>query len=129
MTCLTPKPSQIFSMYRIQCKEKCFGEKSFLRKRGSGLLNKNQKRKKNFWAALASVIQKDPTKSVRMQANEVKVHEKTMRIAIKYHLWPELNPLDYAIWGILENKTNATSHPNICSLKTAIEEKWNEMSE
>ena len=28
----------------------------------------------------------------------------------------------------LENKTNATSHPNIGSLKTAIEEKWNKMS-
>ena len=31
--------------------------------------------------------------------------------------WPpssvDLAPLDYAIWGILENKTNATSHPNL----------------
>ena len=38
-------------------------------------------------------------------------------------LSPELNPLDYAIWSILENKTNATSHPNIGSLKTATEEE------
>ena len=38
-------------------------------------------------------------------------------------------PLDYAIWGVLENKTNATSHPNIGSLKTATEEEWNKMSE
>ena len=48
-------------------------------------------------------------------------------------LWPssnpDLNPLDYAIWGVLENKTNATSHPNIGSPKTAIEEEWNKMSE
>ena len=40
-------------------------------------------------------------------------------------LWPpsspDHNPLDYAIWDILENKTNTTSHPNIGSLKTAIE--------
>ena len=35
----------------------------------------------------------------------------------------------YAVWGILENETNTTSHPNIGSLKTAIEEKWNKMSE
>ena len=35
---------------------------------------------------------------------------------------PDFNPLDYAIWSILENKTNATSHPN-------IEEEWNKMSE
>ena len=30
------------------------------------------------------------------------------------------------LWGILGNKTNATSHQNIGSLKTAIEEEWNE---
>ena len=41
---------------------------------------------------------------------------------------PDLNPLDYAIWSVLENKTNATSYRNIGSLKTAIEEKWNKMS-
>ena len=29
-----------------------------------------------------------------------------------------LNTLDYATWGVLENKTNATSHPNSGSLKT-----------
>ena len=53
-----------------------------------------------------------------------------MKTAIKQDLSPDLiNPLDYAIWGILENKTNATSHPNIASLKTAIEEEWNKMSE
>ena len=48
-------------------------------------------------------------------------------------LWPpssqHLNPLDHAIWGVLENKTNATSHPNIDLFKIAIEEEWNEMSE
>ena len=42
---------------------------------------------------------------------------------IGVYLWPpsnpELNPLDYAIWGVLENKINATSYPNI----PAIEEK------
>ena len=41
---------------------------------------------------------------------------------------PDLNPLDCAIWCILENKTNVTSHPNIGLLKTAIEKKWNKMS-
>ena len=42
---------------------------------------------------------------------------------------PDLNSLDYSIWGVLENKTNATSHPNIGSFKTNIEEEWNRMSE
>ena len=30
---------------------------------------------------------------------------------------------DYAIWGVLENKTNATPHPNFGWLMTAIEEE------
>ena len=42
---------------------------------------------------------------------------------------PRINPLDYAIWGVLENKTNATSFPNIGLLKPAIEEEGNKMSE
>ena len=42
---------------------------------------------------------------------------------------PIRNTLDYAIWGVLEYKTNATSHQNISSLKTAIEEVWNQRSE
>ena len=46
------------------------------------------------------------------------------------NLWPpsswNLNPLDYAIWDVLENKTNATSHPNIGLLKTATEDQMSE---
>ena len=48
---------------------------------------------------------------------------------IRASLWSssssELNLLEYTICGVLENKTNATSHPNIGSIKTAIEEEWN----
>ena len=48
-------------------------------------------------------------------------------------LWPPSSPdhnhLNRAIWGILENKTNATSHPNIGLLKTAMEEERNKTSE
>ena len=47
--------------------------------------------------------------------------------------WPpssaDLKPLDYVIWGILESKTNATSHPNIGSLKIVVVEEWNKMFE
>ena len=52
-----------------------------------------------------------------------------MRTAIKQDLSPDLNPFDYAGWGIQENKTNTTSHPNIGSLKTTFEEEWNEISD
>ena len=46
---------------------------------------------------------------------------RKLMIAIKQDLSPDLNPVDYAIWGILENKTNATSH--VGSLKTATKEE------
>ena len=67
--------------------------------------------------------------SIRKHANELKVREKTVRTAIKQDLSPDLDPLHDAIWSIFENKTNGTSHPNIGSLKTAIEEEWNKMPE
>ena len=41
----------------------------------------------------------------------------------------DLSSLDYTIWGVLKNKTNATSHRNIYSLKTAMQKEWNKMSE
>ena len=51
----------------------------------------------------------------------------------EFSLWsplsPDLKPLDYALWGVLENKTNTTSHPNIGLLNTAFEEEWIKMSE
>ena len=36
-----------------------------------------------------------------------------------------LNPLDCAISDVLENKTNATSNPNLSLLKTDFVKEWN----
>ena len=94
---------------------------------GNGGLN--NKRIEGFLTASATAIKKYTTMSVRKRANELKVNEKTVGTIIKQDLRPDLTPLDYAIWGILENKSNATSHPNIVLFKTAIEREWNEMSE
>ena len=44
-------------------------------------------------------------------------------------LSPNLSFLDYIIWDILENKTNAMSHSDIGLLTTAIEKEWNKMPE
>ena len=75
-------------------------------------------------------IKKDPWSSIRKHANELKVLEKSVKTTIKQDLSPDFNSLDYTIWGVLENKKkNATSRPNIGSLKTAIEEERNKMSE
>lgn len=41
---------------------------------------------------------------------------------------PDLNPLDFAVWGVLEHSTNKTSHPNLESLKAAIHKEWDALS-
>ena len=89
--------------------------------------DRTKKWKEVFLTALATLIKKDPTTSIRKHANELKVHDKTVRTAIKQDLSPDLDPLDYALWVVLENKSNATTI--IGSLETTIEEEWNKMSE
>jgi len=42
---------------------------------------------------------------------------------------PDLNPLDFAVWGVMDRNARATSHPNVDSLKTAIVESWGNISE
>ncbi|XP_032684281.1 uncharacterized protein LOC116850289 [Odontomachus brunneus] len=34
---------------------------------------------------------------------------------------PDLNPLDYYVWSVIERVTNKSRHPNVTSLQTAIE--------
>ncbi|QQP39463.1 Uncharacterized protein FKW44_020353 [Caligus rogercresseyi] len=41
---------------------------------------------------------------------------------------PDLNPLDFAVWGFLERETNSTPHPNVDSLKASIAAAWFNMS-
>ena len=123
MICFTPKQAKV-SLYTVYKTIFLFQKKCFVRKRENEELNKKTKQKrKGFLTALATVMKKDYTMSIRLHANELKVHEKTVRTAIKQDVSPDLNSLDYAIWGILENKTNATSHPHIGSPKTATEEE------
>jgi hypothetical protein len=42
---------------------------------------------------------------------------------------PDLNPLDYSIWSLLERKVCATSHPNLASLRAALIKAWDEIFE
>ena len=37
---------------------------------------------------------------------------------------PDLNPLDYSVWSILERKACATRHTTVDSLKRALEKAW-----
>ena len=59
---------------------------------------------------------------LRSKSSQKKI-SKMIGVSLRPPSSPDLNPLDYTMWGILENQTNATSHPNIGSLKTAIEEE------
>ena len=93
----------------------------------------NEKQKEGFLTVLATVVKNDPKTFIRKHANELKVHKKkkkkTVSSAIKQNLSPDHNPLCYTISNVLENKTNATSHRNVGSLKTAIEEEKNKKPE
>lgn len=41
---------------------------------------------------------------------------------------PDLNPLDFAIWGIMEQKACAIKHKTVDSLKRALEKAWEEIT-
>ena len=47
-------------------------------------------------------------------------------------LWPpnspDLNPMDYSIWGLMETKACSKPHPNISSLRISIAKAWANMS-
>lgn len=46
-------------------------------------------------------------------------------------LWPanspDLNPMDFSVWGILESKACATNHTTVESLKRALQKAWDEI--
>uniref|UniRef100_A0A914CY19 Tc1-like transposase DDE domain-containing protein n=1 Tax=Acrobeloides nanus TaxID=290746 RepID=A0A914CY19_9BILA len=41
---------------------------------------------------------------------------------------PDLNPLDYAVWSIHEEKACQKPHPNVESLKKALKKAWKEIT-
>jgi len=41
---------------------------------------------------------------------------------------PDLNVMDYSIWGILEARVNAIAHRSLASLKRAVRREWTKLS-
>ena len=41
---------------------------------------------------------------------------------------PDVNPLNYAVWSILEEKAYQKPHPNVESLKKALKKAWKEIT-
>ena len=75
LICLMSKPSQNFFVYSIQSKEKFLTENELFKEKMCRIEQKKQK--EGFFPALAMVIKKDPTMSIRKHTNELKVHKKT----------------------------------------------------
>ena len=42
---------------------------------------------------------------------------------------PDLNPLDYSVWSVLQQEVQASSHPNLESLKAHIVAAWEALEE
>ena len=42
---------------------------------------------------------------------------------------PDLNPLDYSIWSVVESKACAQPHANVQMLKASVNKEWANMSE
>ncbi|QQP55312.1 Uncharacterized protein FKW44_008455, partial [Caligus rogercresseyi] len=42
---------------------------------------------------------------------------------------PDLNPLDFSVWSVLESHACKTSHANLTSLQQAIVEAWDNLIE
>ena len=70
-------------------KKKMIMRKTITRKTGSG--ESNKKRTKTFIKTLKFKIQKNPTKSMRKMARELKMDSKTVRNSVIYDL--KLNPI------------------------------------
>lgn len=51
----------------------------------------------------------------------------------RHELWPpsspDLNPLDYGIWGYIESRACAIPHPSVDALKASVEREWTAMPE
>ena len=89
--------------------------KDLLRKSGRRWLDKKTKRK-GFLTALTTAIKTDPTAPLRKHVNELKVHEKIVRTAIKQDLevpvvkWLSSQDMDTATRVQILDLTNCISH-------------------
>ena len=68
-------------------------------------------------------------------AKDLRISKATVQTAIERGTideWPpnspDLNPLDYSIWSILEEKACQKPHPNVESLKRVLKKAWKEIS-
>ncbi|KAK0403014.1 hypothetical protein QR680_016669 [Steinernema hermaphroditum] len=62
-----------------------------------------------------------------LQQDCVPAHDAKKTLTFGLQNSPDLNPLDFAVWGIMEQKACAVKHKSVDSLKRALEKAWNEI--
>lgn len=76
------------------------------------------------------VFQQDSAPAHRAKTTQAWLHHNVPRF-ITSQQWPpyspDLNPLDYSIWSILESKVCATKHTTVESLKRHLLAAWEEI--
>ena len=45
----------------------------------------------------------------------------------KISMLPDLNPLDYNVWGYVESRACADPHPSIAALQVSVNKFWSEL--
>lgn len=76
------------------------------------------------------IFQQDSAPSHRSKTTQKWLQANCPKL-IKQEDWPpsspDLNPLDYCIWGILESKVNAKQHRSLDTLKASIRSEWDKL--
>lgn len=63
------------------------------------------------------------TRERRLDMSKVLL-ERGQRSSLQPLSSPDLSVLDYYWWGVLAEKTNSSSHPNLNALRASIREAW-----
>lgn len=81
------------------------------------------------------VFQQDGAPAHTSKSIQEKLHQE---LGGKMHFWrkdmwppqsPDLNPLDYGVWSLLQQKVQSVSHPSLEALKASITKEWKKMED
>uniref|UniRef100_A0A915CWZ0 Transposase n=1 Tax=Ditylenchus dipsaci TaxID=166011 RepID=A0A915CWZ0_9BILA len=85
-----------------------------------------QHRRSRFW-----IFQQDgaPPHTARLTQAWLRRNTRDSSIKIMAPRSPDLNPLDYSVWSILEERACREPHQNIESLRQALQFEWNKIQQ
>jgi hypothetical protein len=77
------------------------------------------------------IFQKDsaPAHRVKVTQNWLRIHVPDFITSLEWPPYsPDINPLDFSLWAILESKACAKPHSNLKSLRQGLQRAWSEIS-